>query len=71
MSGQVANSNDAADASLDHLLDSLEAALQRLADPAAPLDQAVADYQHARRVLAAAEGRLELARRRVAELEGC
>jgi exodeoxyribonuclease VII small subunit len=71
MSGQVATSKDGGSASLDQLLDSLEAALQRLADPAAPLDQAVADYQHARRLLAAAEARLEVARRRVAELEGC
>jgi exodeoxyribonuclease VII small subunit len=50
-------------------MDSLEAALQRLADPAAPLDQAVADYQQARRLLAAAEARLEVARRRAARLE--
>jgi exodeoxyribonuclease VII small subunit len=55
--------------SLDLLLDSLESALQRLADPAAPLDQAVADYQQARRLLAAAEARLEVARRRAARLE--
>jgi exodeoxyribonuclease VII small subunit len=55
--------------SLDQLLDSLEAALQRLGDPAAPLDQAVADYQQARRLLAAAEARLEVARRRAARLE--
>jgi exodeoxyribonuclease VII small subunit len=55
--------------SLDQLLDSLEAVLQRLADPAAALDQAVADYQQARRLLAAAEARLEVARRRAARLE--
>jgi exodeoxyribonuclease VII small subunit len=55
--------------SLDELLESLEAALQRLADPSAPLDRAVADYEQARRLLAAAEVRLEAARRRVALIE--
>jgi exodeoxyribonuclease VII small subunit len=55
--------------SLDDLLDQLEAALQRLADPAAPLDQAVSDYERAGRLLGAAEARMEAAARRVAELE--
>jgi exonuclease VII small subunit len=55
--------------SLDDLLDQLEAALPRLADPAAPLDQAVSDYERAGRLLAAAELRMEAAARRVAELE--
>jgi exodeoxyribonuclease VII small subunit len=55
--------------SLDELLESLEASLQRLADPSAPLDRAVADYEQARRLLAAAEVRLEAARRRVARIE--
>jgi len=54
---------------LDDLLDQLEAALQRLADPAAPLDQAVSDYERAGRLLGAAEARMEAAARRVAELE--
>jgi exodeoxyribonuclease VII small subunit len=55
--------------SLDELLQSLEAALQRLAEPSAPLERAVADYEQARRLLAAAEVRLEAARRRVAQIE--
>jgi exodeoxyribonuclease VII small subunit len=55
--------------SLDELLAGLEAALQRLADPSAPLDRAVADYEQARRLLAAAEVRLATARRRVALIE--
>jgi exodeoxyribonuclease VII small subunit len=55
--------------SLDQLLESLEAALQRLADPSAPLDRAVADYEQARLLLAAAEVLLEAARRRVALIE--
>ena len=54
------------EASLEQLLDGLEAALQRLADPAAPLDRAVADYEQARRLLEAAGRRLDVARRRVA-----
>jgi exodeoxyribonuclease VII small subunit len=54
--------------SLDQLLETLEATLQRLADPSAPLERAVADYEQARRLLAAAEGLLEAARRRVAVL---
>ena len=54
---------------LDELLGSLEGALHRLADPAAPLEQAVADYQQARALLAAAEARLEAARRRAAALD--
>jgi exodeoxyribonuclease VII small subunit len=55
--------------SLDDLLDQLEAVLQRLADPAAPLDQAVSDYERAGRLLGVAEARMEAAARRVAELE--
>jgi exodeoxyribonuclease VII small subunit len=55
--------------SLDQLLETLEATLQRLADPSAPLDRAVADYEKARGLLAAAEERLEGARRRVAVFE--
>jgi exodeoxyribonuclease VII small subunit len=58
-----------AEPSLDELLDALEAALQRLADPAAPLDQAVRDYERAGRLLAAAEARLEIAGGRIAELQ--
>jgi exodeoxyribonuclease VII small subunit len=58
-----------AEPSLDELLDALEAALHRLADPAAPLDQAVRDYERAGRLLAAAEARLETAGKRIAELQ--
>ena len=56
------------DVPLDGLLDGLEAALHRLSDPAAPLEQAVADYEEARRLLATASARLDAAERRVAEL---
>ena len=59
---------ETAGATVDDLLDRLEAALHRLADPTAPLDRAVADYEEAGRLLAAARARLEAARRRVAEL---
>ena len=59
---------DAAGATVDDLLDRLEAALHRLADPTAPLERAVADYEEAGRLLAAARARLEAASRRVAEL---
>lgn len=56
------------DSSLDVLLDRLEAALHRLTDPAAPLEQAVTDYEEAGRLLVAAHARLEAAGRRMAEL---
>ena len=67
--GQPAALGDGDAPYLDDLLDQLEAALQRLADPAAPLDQAVSDYERAGRLLGAAEARMEAAARRVAELE--
>jgi exodeoxyribonuclease VII small subunit len=67
--GRPAALGDGDAPSLDDLLDRLEAALQRLADPAAPLDQAVSDYEQAGRLLAAAEARMEAAARRVTELE--
>jgi exodeoxyribonuclease VII small subunit len=67
--GRSAALGDGYAPSLDDLLDQLEAALQRLADPAAPLDQAVSDYERAGRLLGAAEARMEAAARRVAELE--
>ena len=69
MSSATGTAAESGGPSLDELLDTLEATLQRLADPAAPLDRAVADYETARELLAAAEERLEAARRRVAELE--
>ena len=69
MSAAGATAADAGGPSLDELLGSLEATLQRLADPSAPLDRAVADYENARALLTAAEERLEVVRRRVAEFE--
>jgi exodeoxyribonuclease VII small subunit len=53
--------------SLEDLLDRLEVALHRLADPGAPLERAVADYEEAGRLLAAAHDRLEAAAARVAQ----
>ena len=53
--------------SLDELLARLEAVLHRLADPGASLERAVADYEEAGRLLAAAQQRLETAAARVAQ----
>ena len=53
--------------SLDVLLARLEAVLHRLADPGASLERAVADYEEAGRLLAAAQQRLETAAARVAQ----
>jgi exodeoxyribonuclease VII small subunit len=53
--------------SLEDLLERLEKALQRLADPGAPLERAVADYEEAGRLLAAAQERLDAAAARVAQ----
>ena len=53
--------------SLEDLLERLENALQRLADPGAPLERAVTDYEEAGRLLAAAQERLEAAAARVAQ----
>jgi exodeoxyribonuclease VII small subunit len=69
MTGTEAATGQDGGHSLDQLLESLEAALQRLADPSAPLDRAVADYEQARLLLAQAEVRLEAARSRVALTE--
>jgi exodeoxyribonuclease VII small subunit len=69
MSGTPQVASGEGEDSLDQLLESLEAALQRLADPSAPLDRAVADYEQARGLLDAAERRLEAARRRIALAE--
>jgi exodeoxyribonuclease VII small subunit len=52
--------------SLEDLLERLEEALRRLADPTAPLERAVTDFEEAGRLLAAAEERLEAAASRVA-----
>jgi exonuclease VII small subunit len=66
---QQTNSAGIARRSLDELLECLEGVLLRLADPAAPLDQAVSDYEQAGRLLAAAEARMEAASKRISELE--
>ena len=62
MTGRPAGSE-----SLEDLLDRLEDALQRLADPGAPLERAVTDYEEAGRLLAAAQDRLEAAAARAAQ----
>jgi exodeoxyribonuclease VII small subunit len=54
---------------LDGLLDRLEELIARLADPAAPLDRLVADFEEAGRLVAAAEVQLTVAADRVAALE--
>ena len=53
--------------SLEELLERLENLLQRLADPAAPLERAVTDYEDASRLLAAARQRLEAAASRIGD----
>jgi exodeoxyribonuclease VII small subunit len=50
---------------LDGLLDRLEAAIGRLADPSAPLDRLVADYEEAGRLVEAAQGQLDAATQRL------
>jgi exodeoxyribonuclease VII small subunit len=54
-------------ATLDELLDRLEGLVARLADPAAPLERLVTDYEEATRLLAAAQARLDAASERFAE----
>jgi exodeoxyribonuclease VII small subunit len=49
------------------MLERLEKLLQRLADPAAPLERAVTDHEDASRLLAAAQERLDAAASRVAQ----
>lgn len=56
-------------AGLDGLLDRLEELIARLADPAAPLDRLVADFEEAGRLVAAAEVQLAVAAERVAALD--
>ncbi len=55
-------------ATLEEVLGGLEQAIARLADAGAPLEQLVADYERAARLLAEAELLLEAARARVAEV---
>ncbi len=54
---------------LDELLAGLEAIVGRLADPSAPLERLVADYEEGTRLLDAAQGRLDAAAERIARLE--
>ena len=51
---------------LDALLDRLEAVIARLADPGAPLERLVADFEDAGRLVDAAQARLDAATRRLA-----
>lgn len=53
---------------LDSLLDRIEDVIGRLADPAAPLERLVTDYELATGLLDAAQARLAGAADRVAEL---
>ena len=52
---------------LEDLLTRLEGSLRRLADPSAPLERAVSDFEEAGRLLTAAEERLEAAASRVSQ----
>ncbi|MBO0746540.1 MAG: exodeoxyribonuclease VII small subunit [Candidatus Dormibacteraeota bacterium] len=54
--------------SLEELLRQLEDTLHRLADPGAPLERAVSDYEQAERLLSAAEDRLREAAAAIAEV---
>jgi exodeoxyribonuclease VII small subunit len=54
--------------SLEELLRRLEETLHRLADPGAPLERAVTDYEEAERLLSAAEARLREAAVAIAEV---
>ena len=57
---------EAAEASLDDVIERLEQAIGRLADGGAPLDQLVADYERASRLLEEGQALLEAAERRIA-----
>ena len=54
---------------LDALLDRLEVLIGRLADPNAPLDRLVADFEAASRLVEAAQAQLAAAAERVAQQE--
>ncbi|MGH7870293.1 MAG: exodeoxyribonuclease VII small subunit [Candidatus Dormibacteraceae bacterium] len=55
--------------SVDELLNSLEATVNQLTDPQAPLDRLVADYQKACFMLEEAQAELTVASRRIEELK--
>lgn len=54
---------------LDALLDQLEVLIGRLADPNAPLDRLVADFEAASRLVEAAQAQLAAAADRIAQQE--
>jgi hypothetical protein len=56
---------------LDGLLGRLEDLIGRLADPSAPVERLVADYEEATRVVGAAEVQLAAAAERVASMDDC
>lgn len=60
---------DSEPSGLDALLDRLEVLIGRLADPNAPLDRLVADFEAASRLVEAAQARLAAAEDRVAQQE--
>jgi exodeoxyribonuclease VII small subunit len=56
-------------AGLDATLDRLEVLIGRLADPGAPLERLVADFEEAGRLVEAAQARLDAAAARVASVQ--
>jgi exodeoxyribonuclease VII small subunit len=54
---------------LDRLLDRLEGVIGRLADPGAPLERLVADFEEAGRLMDAAQAQLDAATERLAPPE--
>ena len=54
---------------LDALLDQLEVLIGRLADPNAPLDRLVADFEAASRLVEAAQAQVAVAADRIAQQE--
>ncbi len=54
---------------LDSLLDQLEVLIGRLADPNAPLDRLVADFEAASRLVEVAQAQLAAAAERIAQQE--
>jgi len=60
---------DSEPSGLDALLDRLEVLIGRLADPNAPLDRLVADFEAASRLVEAAQAQLAAAEDRVAQQE--
>jgi exodeoxyribonuclease VII small subunit len=63
----MASGSPAAEPTLDELLDRLERVIGALADPAAPLERLVTDYEEALRLVAVAQQRLDAAADRARE----